>query len=122
MEGPTWSLLAFVEPNPAEGLPAPHPLSREVLSGTEIILILEGGTVRGSAGCNTYGGAYTHDGQALTFADLYNTEMACLDPAGVMDQEQRYLDLLRTVTTAHVYGRQLWLEAGDGRALVFVAR
>jgi heat shock protein HslJ len=122
VEGPTWSLLAFIEPNAAEGLPVPHPLAREVLSGTEISLVLEGGTARGSAGCNTYGGAYSLNGQALTFGDLYSTEMACLDPAGVMDQEQRYLDLLRTVATAHVYGRQLWLEAGEGRALVFVAR
>ncbi|MFN2169162.1 MAG: META domain-containing protein, partial [Anaerolineae bacterium] len=49
------------------------------------------------------------------------TEMACLGPEGVMEQEQRYFEVLGAVTSAHVYAGQLWLATDDGRALVFVA-
>jgi heat shock protein HslJ len=48
--------------------------------------------------------------------------MACPDPSGVMEQEQRYVDYLGDVTTYAIDGRQLWLETGDGRALVFAAQ
>ena len=46
-------------------------------------------------------------------------EMACSSPAGIMEQEQRYLGFLADVTACRIYGSQLWLETGDGRALVF---
>jgi hypothetical protein len=47
--------------------------------------------------------------------------MASLDPAGVMDQAQRYLGALRVVTGYPITGHQLWLEPGDGQVLVFTA-
>ena len=49
------------------------------------------------------------------------TEMACLDPEGIMGQERHYLDLLAAITGYHIFGDQLWLDTGDGRALVFFA-
>ena len=49
-------------------------------------------------------------------------EMACLNPVGVMEQEQRYLGFLEDVTVYSIVGNQLWLETGDGRALVFTAQ
>lgn len=121
LEGPTWSLLAFVDPNRVEGMPAPLPLPVDVLAGTEITLSLEDGRAGGSTGCNTYQAAYSLDATSLAFEDLAFTEMACLTPEGVMEQEERYLDSLRDVTAYHTYGEQLWLETEDGRALVFSA-
>ncbi len=47
--------------------------------------------------------------------------MACLDPAGVMEQEAHYLELLAAITRYRIYGDRLWLDAGDGQALVFFA-
>ena len=55
----------------------------------------------------------------LTVIDLYQTEMACMEPDGVMEQESRYLGVLRDATQANVYGTQLWLRTEDGRSLVF---
>jgi heat shock protein HslJ len=121
LEGPTWELLAFVEENAVEEMPASLPLSTDLLAETEITLALSDGTTRGSAGCNTYQAAYARDGVSLNFEAIAVTEMACLDPEGVMEQEQRYLDFLRGVTAYHIYGAQLWLETGDGQALVFTA-
>jgi heat shock protein HslJ len=105
-----------------EEMPAPLPLPSDLLPGTEITATFEDGTARGSAGCNTYNATLAHDGSLFTFESIAFTEMACLTPDGVMSQEQRYLDLLRDVVTFHVYGAQLWLETGDGRALVFGVR
>ena len=121
LEGPTWSLLAFVDLNPVEEMPAPLPLPVDLLAGTEITLALEDGTAQGSAGCNTYQAAYILDSTSIAFEDLAFTEMGCLTPEGVLEQEGRYLDLLRDMTIYHVYGGQLWLETDDGRVLVFSA-
>ncbi|MBC8253850.1 MAG: META domain-containing protein [Ardenticatenia bacterium] len=119
LEGPTWTLLAAVEERRPEGLPVPVPDPNLVLEGTEITLTLKGGTAQGSAGCNTYGAAYSLDGTSLAFGDVAATERDCPTPEGVMEQEQRYLVALKDVTGYHIYGRQLWLMVGDGRALVF---
>jgi heat shock protein HslJ len=119
MEGPPWSLLAFIEPNPPEGMPPPLPMPAEVLEGTEIIIRFDGDRLQGSAGCNSYEAAYARDGSTLTMEGIAVTEMACLSPEGVMEQESRYLSLLRDLSAYHVYGGRLWVETGDGRALVF---
>jgi heat shock protein HslJ len=122
VEGPTWSLLSFVQPNPYEESPVPGPFPSDVLSGTQITAVFAGGTLSGSAGCNGYSTAYRRDGTSLSLEAIATTKKACLEPPGLMDQEQRYLDFLQGVTTAHVYDHELWLETGDGRALVLVAR
>lgn len=119
LEGPTWSLLAFLEPNPAGGRLGPALLPSDLLSGTAMTATFLDGQVSGTAGCNQYGGSYRLDGTGLVISDLFQTEMACLDPEGVMAQEQRYLDVLRQVTAAQVYGTRLWLETPDGEVLVF---
>ena len=78
--------------------------------------------ISGNGGCNNYFAAYTRDGSFLTCETPAATEMACSGPAGVMEQEQRYLGLLGDVTVYRTYGSQLWLETDDGRALVFTAQ
>jgi heat shock protein HslJ len=122
LEGPTWSLLATIEPNPVDGLPAPLPQPLDPLPGTRITLALLGGTAQGTAGCNTYQAAYSLDAASFAFDNLAFTEMACSTPEGVMAQEGRYLDLLGDVAACHLFGGRLWLETGDGRALVFSTR
>jgi heat shock protein HslJ len=121
LEGPTWSLLAFVEPNAVEDMPAPLPIPAEVLHVTEITVTFDGDTLRGSAGCNSYGAAYAHDGSSLTIETIASTVMDCPSPEGVMEQERRYLGVLKDVIAYYVHRGQLWLETDDGRALVFRA-
>jgi heat shock protein HslJ len=106
LEGTSWALVTLG----GAGL----------IPGTEITLNFEKGEVRGSAGCNTYGGGYRLDGDKITMTDLYNTEMACMDPPGVMDQEMEYLALLRDALSFQVEGSQLSIEASSGEVLVFV--
>ena len=51
----------------------------------------------GNGGCNGFGGAYTLEGDKLTFGDLASTMMACA-PA-IMDQERKFFDALAEVRT-----------------------
>jgi len=122
LEGTAWALAAFIEEKTVEGMPTPLLMPTDLLAETEITATFEDGTVSGSAGCNTYSAAYTFDGSFFTFEAPAATEMACSDPAGVMEQEQRYLGFLGDITTYHINGNQLRLETGDGRALVFTAQ
>jgi heat shock protein HslJ len=53
------------------------------VAGSEPTAIFAAGDVKGSAGCNSYGGRYLYDPStgAIAFRDLGMTAMACLEPA-----------------------------------------
>ena len=55
-------------------------------------------TLGGSAGSNSYSAGYTIADGRPTLSALAWTERACLDPEGVMDQEQTYLTALGAAT------------------------
>jgi heat shock protein HslJ len=118
LEGTTWSLLAFVGERQIQGEAVPVPDPNPLLDGTRITLTLADGTARGSAGCNSYHGTYSA-GTALTFGPVAATEMACVAPEGVMEQEQRYLAALPSVTGYRIVGNLLWLQTEDGTSLVY---
>lgn len=119
LEGTPWRLQGFVEEKTVEGMDVPLPRITDLLKGTDITAMFGGGVVSGSTGCNGYNGRYQRDGSRLAIGELVHEEKACETPAGIMAQEQRYLDFLADVTSYRIIGRQLWLGTDDGRALVF---
>jgi heat shock protein HslJ len=112
LEGTEWVLTAFLSRDTAAS----------ALNGTEITLRLEGGKVSGTAGCNSYTGSYTLQDGTVAFGPMASTRMYCQDPAGVMDQEGQYLDLLQRATSFGLDGSTLTLSTADGDGLVFSAR
>lgn len=89
-----------------------------VLVESEVTLQFDdAGQAAGSAGCNSYGGAYDSHDDTLSFGPLASTMMACADDA-VMDQEQRYLAALQNAATFALTedGQQLtiWYDDGQG--------
>jgi heat shock protein HslJ len=110
LEGTMWTLESFVQGETVTSL----------IAGTTITLQLDAGRMTGSAGCNNYGGSYTLEDGELTVNELVWTEMACMDPEGVMEQEERYLSILNNATRLELEGGQLTLRTPDGRGLVFV--
>jgi heat shock protein HslJ len=89
---------------------------------TKITIEYTADQVSGSAGCNTYGGTYEISGDNLTVIDLYATEMGCLEPAGILEQESAYLDALRNATTYEVNGgRLVILDETGAEILVYKA-
>jgi heat shock protein HslJ len=81
------------------------------IEDTQITLSFGEGSLKGSAGCNTYGGSYTVSEDSLRLSDLYWTEMACLEPEGILEQELAYLNALSTVASYRMDAG--WLELYD---------
>ena len=67
------------------------------LPETEVTLHFDGkGRVSGAAGCNRYSADYALTGEGLKIEKAVMTEMACIDPA-VMEQEQRFAGRLGSI-------------------------
>ena len=81
----------------------------------DIDMRIELGEIGGDSGCNSFGGRIdAADDGALTLDELAWTEMACIDPAGVMEFESTYLQLLATVNRWEVTPDNLVLTAPTG--------
>jgi len=106
LAGTAWQLSAFGNTPPLEG--------------TTLTATFKDGQLGGSSGCNSYGGTYKAKGDKLTFGALAMTEMACLDPQGVMEQETMYLEWLGAAERYEIKGGQLLIYRADGEALAFV--
>jgi heat shock protein HslJ len=105
IEGITWVLSTYNGTRPIES--------------AQPTLRFEDGQISGKTGCNHYGGSYQIKGDALNFSDLFNTEMACLDPEGVMEQEQTYLELLRAAQRIELNNGELTIFADPQQTLTF---
>jgi heat shock protein HslJ len=90
----------------------------EPLAGSVVTLEVSEGSVAGHGGCNTYRGRLTADDGAISFGPLMTTRMACLED-GVMDQEQRFLELLGRVDGFDQGEGALKLTAGGEVVLSF---
>ena len=95
------------------------------LGGTTVTLTLTQGKVTGSAGCNTYTGTYTLDGDKLAIAGLTvtgETKKTCDSPQGIMDQEAIYLaNLAGAVRLIQTAGVLQLLNADDETSLAYAA-
>ena len=92
-----------------------------LIEGKEITLRFGEASIEGSGGCNTYGGSYTASEDSLRVSGVYATEMACMEPKGIMDQERAYLNALNAAARYRVDGDRLEVydEAG-AEILAFV--
>jgi heat shock protein HslJ len=77
------------------------------VQGKEVTLRFAETSLEGSAGCNTYGGSYSVSEDRLRLSGVYATEMACVEPAGIMEQEQAYLSALNAAARCRVDGDRL---------------
>lgn len=105
LDGTSWELFAFRKSSPIEG--------------TKFTARFEAGEIRGNGGCNQYGGRYEIEGNRLTISELYSTEMACLEPEGLMEQETYLLEFFGSAQTYSIDAGRLSIFRPDGEALTF---
>ena len=105
LTGETWVLTTFN--------------NQQAISEHQPTLQFELEQVSGNTGCNHYGGDYQINGDEISFEGIYSTEMACLAPAGLMQQEQTYLELLRSTTRFSLVDGVLTIFAGAEPVLIF---
>jgi heat shock protein HslJ len=89
-----------------------------VPAGVRATLRLHNGHASGKAGCNAYGATYeTAADGSVKFGAAMSTKMACLQPAGVMQVEQRVLEALRLATRIERHDGDLVLFDASGKPL-----
>lgn len=94
------------QPVEAPGLPfrvvsfGPTGSEQPLIEGSHIEAVFDqtGGTVSGTAGCNNYNGPMNTADGGFALGPFISTAMACLEPAGVMEQEAAYLAALAGAT------------------------
>ena len=91
-----------------------------VLENTEITAAFESteGKVKGSAGCNSYFGSYEINNRNLSISQIGNTEMYCMEPEGIIDQETEYLRLLSALGNYEIIEGKLRITTGS-EVLIF---
>jgi heat shock protein HslJ len=85
-----------------------------VIPGTIITAQFTLDEVAGNTGCNSYSARCQADQGSINIAQVVQTEMACLEPDGVMEQEQRFVQSLQAVSTYQMDGDQLILNDQAG--------
>ena len=107
LDGTSWTLVSFGTNTPIEG--------------TTVTVKFADGEISGSTGCNQYGGTYEENGDSLTLSEMFMTEMACVEPDGVMTQESVYLQMLGGAESFVLSDGQLQIITIDGDVLTFTA-
>jgi heat shock protein HslJ len=105
LDGTSWSLISF------NGEP--------LIADTAMTASFEDGQVSGSASCNHYFGGYQSTGNSIELKDLAWTEMACLDPEGVMDQEQQLMSMFLQAESFSIQNQRLQITTGPGDLMLF---
>ncbi len=111
LTGTEWTLESYSSPG-SESVSS-------VIAGTTVTAVFSAdGNVTGNAGCNSYRADYRTDGANLTIEPPISTKMYCGEPEGVMEQENRYLNLLESVAGYRIDGNRLDLLDESGATLL----
>ena len=111
IEDTVWKLESYGETNDLKTVIQNTEISAEFISSE--------GTVKGSAGCNSYFGSYEIKGSQLSIrGPIGATEMYCMEPEGVMGQEQEYLSTLQLAQSYEIDGNELRIYC-NGQVLIF---
>lgn len=80
------------------------------------------GQVSGNSGCNQYSGSYTQEGNNLSVSTLASTRMMCVEPEGVMDQEQQFQTALQQSAVFSLENNTLTIRDENGAMQVTATR
>ena len=118
-----WSLVAFVERRQLDPGTWGH-RTTDVLDGTEVTIGFDEYGLGGLSGCNSYGGPAKLEAGSITVDAhlLHLTAMGCVDPDGVLEQEEGYFALINRLLRYGIYGDNLFLKTADDVFLLFRAK
>lgn len=93
------------------------------IAGSEITLEFNEGVLGGNASCNSYGGDYVAGpGGNLQVGDVFRTLMACIEPPGLMEQEDAYLDALDQADSYIIEADRLIIMNAAGASILIFDR
>jgi heat shock protein HslJ len=80
------------------------------------------GQVTGSGGCNNYFASYQVTGNNISIGHPGATSRFCPEPAGVMEQETRFLAALQSAATFRIDGNRLEIQNAAGQIAIVATR
>lgn len=93
---------------------------QSVIIGSEITANFdEEGTMSGSAGCNSYTASYEATESSISIGIAASTEMACMEPEGVMEQESQYLATLQNSAVYSIRDDRLEIRDENGSGVAY---
>ena len=116
-----WTLTTFIEPRETKTGQTQRSRATDVIPETDVTIEFREDGVSGSAGCNKYGAPVSIDGEEIVVGGAMVTRAWCGDPAGLMEQERLYLDILSRARVYRIFGDQLALQTDEGEQLLFQA-
>ena len=90
-----------------------------LLPETAMTAFFKSGEVNGSASCNHYFGSYEIKGYQIEIGSVGWTAMACMDPEGIMEQEQQVMMLFSQAATFSIEGQGMQIITGTGEVMEF---
>ena len=105
LKGTSWQLVSYGGNVPLEGSGMTANFSSD--------------EIQGNASCNHYFGGYKLSGDQISITGLGWTEMACQDPAGIMEQEQIVMGLLSLAAEYNLEENFLRIITSTGEVLEF---
>ena len=105
LNGSSWTLISYK--------------NQSLMPGTAMTAAFEQNEVSGSASCNHYFGSYSTRDEQIEIEGLGWTEMACMDPEGIMEQEQEIMKILAKAKSFQVRENELVIRNSEGESLVF---
>ena len=115
-----WLLVAFIELRELDfGMWFPR--TTTAIQGTDLALSFNGDVISGTSGCNSYSASATVGDRSVTIdtQTFFYAELSCKDSKGLMEQEERYLDLLPRLTRYGIHGENLFMYTDDDVFLLF---
>ena len=98
----------------------PTSVETNVVPGTKVTLRFnDEGRANGSTGCNNYGGAYSVQGDKISFGAMVSTRRACVDQRANR-QEQQFLAALDTARRFRLTDNRLAIYYNGGSVLNFI--
>jgi len=115
LEGTQWRLDAYrnAQGELVEALPDPAATAEFQAAAEQ-----QADKVSGLAGCNQFTASYHADGNKLTIDPPASTRKFCSEPAGVMEQENGYLQALGKAASFRISGTTLELFDSGGDTLL----
>lgn len=113
LSGTRWDVVNFNDGNAITTL----------ILGTRITMEFDAnGQLAGNAGCNSYTAGYSVSGSVISITPPRGTQRLCDAPAGVMDQEARFLTVLPFAANFRIEGSRLDITSASGQIVLVANR
>ena len=133
ISGVEWRLTAFVR-SPSKGLESLAKGTKDAVPEMEVTALFEETGLWGTTGCNSYASSTLTepggrgepivggDGSVAKDRRTTVTQKGCPDTPGVMEQEQRFVELLPFLERVQLFGNRLVIHTEPGVFILFKAK